>query len=505
VTDARSVHGRPFAGVIDIGSNSVRLVLYEAPRRSPIPVFNEKVLCGLGDRDPKSGELREEAMAEALFTLRRFSRLTETIRPDKMYVVATAAARDAPNGPAFLKEVAKIGFDVRLLDGAEEARLAALGILSGAPEILKEASGGLAGDIGGGSLELCHMTPAGEDGLGDRVSLPLGCLRLASKHGQDRDAARDEIRRTLDGVDWLASCPATRFYIVGGAWRALGRLAIAQKGYAVDMLDHFRLSRSATLSLVRFVAQQSTESLLSMPHVQRRRAPTLPFAAILLEEVLARSGINQVEISANGVREGLMFADLDEAARAEDPLLALAGHISTRTSSGIRPDARVLLDFLRPLFEPFAEGEERMFEAAATLCNVATRQHPDERSILAAQTVMATPFRGLSHPERVFLAASLYARHGGAMQALETLVPMQLLTETEVSRSRALGLALRFAHALDPDGSVALAQCRLVRDEDELKLQCDEPLDSAFWGRTPAKRFEQLAAFLNLRPVPPSA
>ena len=143
----------PTVAVIDIGSNSVRLVVYEALTRSPTPIFNEKALCGLGRNVLTSGRLADEAVARALASIRRFRVLCTQLNVGELHVLATAAVRDARNGPDFVAECEAIcGVPLRLLSGREEATFAALGVVSGTYQ-----PDGIVGDLGGGSLELVDI------------------------------------------------------------------------------------------------------------------------------------------------------------------------------------------------------------------------------------------------------------------------------------------------------------------------------------------------------------
>ncbi|MBU1539361.1 MAG: Ppx/GppA family phosphatase, partial [Alphaproteobacteria bacterium] len=138
---------------IDIGSNSVRLVLYRLEGRAIWTVFNEKVLAGLGRDMPVTGRLSVEGAAQAITALKRFSAVIEGVQPALAFIAATAAVREAEDGPDFCDKVAaETGLRIRVLSGEEEARYAALGVLAGIPQ-----ADGVAGDLGGSSLELVRL------------------------------------------------------------------------------------------------------------------------------------------------------------------------------------------------------------------------------------------------------------------------------------------------------------------------------------------------------------
>lgn len=491
---------RPGWAVIDIGSNSVRLVMYEGPARSPITVFNEKTLCGLGQTDPETGHLRVEAVDDALQTLRRFRRILDASPPQVLSVFATAAARDAPNGQDFLAAVEEVGFSPLLLSGEEEARLAAYGIICGAPEILRKPGGVLAGDIGGGSLELSHITGASEDWVGDRISLPLGALRLSVAYETDRAAARKHIEKCVAEVDWLANFKGKELHIVGGAWRGLARIAMQQDDYPIDILDRYTIGRSQILKLCDVISRQSTDSLTLMPVVQRRRAPTLPYAAMVLEAVVRVADIDCVEVASSGVREGMLFAGLAREEQEADPLIEGCAYMAAPFGSELRPDAEVLTELVAPLFSEDKPDLLRWRHAAAILCNFSKALQPDERAIHSVKAIMALPLRGIDHKGRIYLSAALAIRHGARVEDLEAWLPMTLLNRRQREEVVVLGLALRFLATLSPGGGEVLETAAFVMTRGTLGFRLPEGYDD-IWGATPAKRLDRLAAAMGLEPA----
>ena len=227
---------RPVA-VVDIGSNSVRLVVYDGVRRSPTPIFNEKVLCGLGKGVAITGQLNEAAITRALSALRRFRALVKQIGVHQVFAVATAAAREAENGEDFIEQAEKaLGAGIRVLSGKEEARFAALGVLSGTPE-----ADGVAGDLGGGSLELINIK---NGKLNDGVTLPIGPLRLIDLSGGSMERAQLIVDEYLHKTDLVDKLNGRTFYAVGGAWRNLARIHMAQTDYPLHVLHHYQMTRA---------------------------------------------------------------------------------------------------------------------------------------------------------------------------------------------------------------------------------------------------------------------
>jgi len=259
-------------GVVDIGSNSIRLVVFEGATRAPAALFNEKVMCGLGRGLEDTGRLDAGAIERAIANLRRFAALAAAMRVERLEALATAAVRDAGNGPEFIKEVARAcKLQARVLTGEEEARYSALGVLSAAPE-----AEGAMGDLGGGSLELVEI---GQGRYGRHVTLPIGPLRVVPGADGSRKKMKEAIEKRLDEVKWLAQVEGRNFYPVGGAWRALARVHMEQTGHPLHVIHNYELKWGEAEEFLQLVSRLSPNSLSKMYGVSRRRHETLPYAA----------------------------------------------------------------------------------------------------------------------------------------------------------------------------------------------------------------------------------
>src|SRR5580692_2954474 len=324
---ASEVSARPSdAAVIDVGSNSVRLVLYRVEGRAVWTVFNEKILAGLGRDLAVTGRLSTEGVEAALAALRRFAALVAAAKPDRVFAVATAAARDAEDGPAFCRRVrAETGLDLRTLTGAEEARYAALGVLAGAPE-----SAGLAGDLGGASLELVRLQN-GQPGEG--VTLPLGPFAFKDNGRFDPDRVRTQVERRLK--PHLDALKTPVFHAVGGAWRNLALLAMRMSSYPLEIIQQYEMTRREALEAARVISRQSARSLAAIEGISRRRLETLPHAAAVLEALIDNLGVDRVVLSAYGDRKSVLFEAMPAACRAEDPLIEGCAALSAR--EGVNP------------------------------------------------------------------------------------------------------------------------------------------------------------------------
>lgn len=440
-------------GVIDIGSNSIRLVVFDRLSRVPVPLFNERVICALGKGLGQSGRLNPDGVEMALVNLYRFTRLAEAMGVATLDLLATAAVRDADNGREFVAAVEqRCGYPVQILGGDQEARLSALGVLAGMPE-----AGGIMGDLGGGSLELVELR---EGGLGRSVTLPLGPLRLIDATGDDRDKARAEVARHLAQVGWVKELKGQTFYAVGGAWRALARVHMEHAGYPLHVIHGYTLPRGEAEALAALIGQQGRRAVARIGGVSRRRAEALPYAALLLGGIVEAGQPKEVIFSSFGLREGFLYDRLPAIERSKDPLLLAAVDFAQR--DGRFPDlGDDLVRWVTPLFPEEKPALQRLIEVACHLADVAWREHPDYRAQQALNRLLYHPFVGLGHAERGFLAYTVFVRYGGPPEDRNAALARSLLSDKNEGRARVLGLALRLAFSLSGGTGAMLARARL--------------------------------------------
>ncbi|MGA8171810.1 MAG: exopolyphosphatase [Methylocystis sp.] len=435
--------GKPVA-IVDIGSNSVRLVAYQGLSRALTPIFNEKAMCALGKGVVTSGRLAEDGVEKALKALRRYRALCETMEIDDVVVIATAAARDAANGPAFLSAArSAIGRDIDLLSGQREAELSALGVLSAI-----HAPDGVVGDLGGGSLELIDVAGGVR---GEGVTLPLGGLALmdASKRST-REAARIA-RKAIADARPLAELRGRAFYAVGGAWRALARLHMRQCNYPLDVMHNYRIQTSEAAEFAELALRIDSDAMTDIGSVSAARRPLLAYGAIVLDEIIRRAKPREIIVSAAGVREGLLYERLSAAERAADPLLCAARELDALLARAPAygeelvewSDAFMASSELDEFLE-----EKRLRHAACFLSDVAWRAHPDYRAQQATNIVTHGAFVGVDHPGRAFLALAVVFRHQGPEGENDFSALRGLLTTRLLIRARVLGAAMRVAYLL---------------------------------------------------------
>jgi len=473
-------------GVIDIGSNSVRLVVFDEPLRLPIPRFNEKVLCGLGRGMAETGLLNEEGVLQARQAIRRFVILARLKNVRSLQVVATAAVRDAQNGAQFVTEIERENsIQVRILSGAEEAMYSAYGVLSGIPD-----AEGIMGDLGGGSLELVTLE---KRKAGESITLPLGPLRLGSLGSYAR--MKEFVDGAFADVPWLTRWQGKKLYAVGGGWRAIARVHMAQSKSPLHIIHQYTLGRDQALEFTRLLGKQGRESLLRMEGVPRRRQDALPLAALVMRRLLKRLMPSEVVFSAHGLREGIAFAMLDEATRAQDPLLAFCRHMARRESR-YAEHGEELDRFISTLFEKETAAERRLRLATAMLADIAWRVHPDYRGEQALGLVLHAPFGAITQDERALLALALFARYSGTVADPVAVPATQMLHPTLVDYALVIGLGLRLGQTISAGVPGILTDCRLRFLNGNLVLDIGARWE-ALNGEAVQRRLEVLAKALN--------
>ncbi|MBW6420498.1 exopolyphosphatase [Rhizobium sp. XQZ8] len=414
--------------VIDIGSNSVRVVIYEGLSRAPTMLFNEKVLCGLGKGLGSSGRMDEEAVVRALDSLKRFRALSTQARATDVYVLATAAAREASNGPDFINKAEEIlGQQIQLLSGEEEARYSALGVISGFHD-----ADGIAGDLGGGSLELIDIKGT-EFGKG--ITLPLGGLRLSESSGNSLSKARTQARKYVNTARFLEQGNGRTFYSVGGTWRNIAKLHMEMTKYPLHMMQGYELPLEEIQRFLTEVIAAKDSKDPAWQAVSKNRRSLLPFGAIAMQEVLTAMKPAKISFSAQGVREGYLYSLLPDEEKASDPLLVAADQLAILRARS--PEhARELADWTGRMVPAFGitetEEEGRYRQAACLLADISWRAHPDYRGLQALNIIANSSFVGITHAGRAYLALANYYRFeglhdDGATGPLATIATPRLL------------------------------------------------------------------------------
>lgn len=475
--------------VIDIGSNSVRLVFFSVFGNASTPVYNEKVFAGLGKDLYKTGKLSPEGMKTTLLTLKRFKLLVETQNPEKILIAATAALRDASDADLFITCVEQeIGFSIAPLSGSQEAHYSALGVVAG-----DQRAHGVAADLGGASLELTQIAH-GKPLTGK--TYPLGPFSVYDDIF-DPNTCRVFIENHLN-VDFPDS---PNLYLIGGAWRNLALIHQIRNQYPLRIAHNYQLTPSQTRALALWTYKDGMKVVSKWPGVNRRRAETLPYSGVLLDVMLEKIDPEKVLIAPGGLREGLLLASTDTRMRKVPPLLDACRHLALGSEQGVnfgQPLYRFLKDFSKSFpgaFDP--ENENRLRAAGCVLVGIGKGLHPERRAELVFETVLYAPVPGLTHRERVYLALMVFASYTFKRSPPNRTAIDLLLSDEEQTRARAFGAAMRLGVALTGRAGDLLSKLSLRINDNCLILSVKPEYENLISSRGRA-RLERLSELTGM-------
>ena len=489
--DSPSARALSRVGVVDVGSNSVRLVVFDGAARSPAYFYNEKILCALGSGMSETGRLNPEGRKRAVEALHRFQMLADGMDTGPLVTVATAAVRDAEDGPAFCAEVEReTGLKLWVIDGREEARLSAQGVLLGWP-----GSYGLVCDIGGSSMELAAI-----DGgtVGARLSSPLGPFKLAALKG-GKKGRKAHIRDTLAAMQRELGEQRNRLFLVGGSWRAIAKIDMARRGYPLHVLHEYRMRPADLRATIKHIEKTDLETLRTASGVSSSRIALVPLAAEVLREALKTFKPRDIAVSSYGIREGLLYEQMPQLLRDRDPLIE-ACRFAEHKDARLPGFGKVIYHFLLPLFKSASPERRRIIRAACLLHDVSWRAHPDYRAEVCFDNATRANLGGLKHSERVFLGLALLHRYSNKRGNARFSDLDSLISEKDKKDAEIVGKAMRFGAMLWLKKNARLGEMRWFPKKKLLELRLSEDAAPLF-GEVARARFDALAAALDAQGV----
>lgn len=473
-------------GVIDVGSNSVRMVVFDGVTRSPAYFFNEKILCGLGKGIHETGLLNPEGRKRALAALHRFVALSRMMRVTSLNAVATAAVRDADDGTDFCAQVKReTGLGLHVASGAQEAKLSSKGVLLGWPH-----ADGIMCDIGGASMEFAQLI----DGrIGTRETSPLGPLQLANLGGAQ--LVNDEIAKGLEVLHDAIPQTGQKIYLVGGSWRAIAKLDMIRRAYPLSVLHEYRMPPEQVLETCNWIATQTVEELSQKTDTSTARLELVPLAARVLAKLVKKFAPRTFSVSSYGLREGMFYEMMPAELRKRDPLLETARAMEM---SGARFPGfgDVIYTWLKPVFADRTDAELRLIRAACLLHDIGWRAHPDYRAEVCFETVTRANLSGLDHEGRVFLGLAILHRYKGSAPLNFDPAILDLLSDSQQREAELLGRALRLGSMLTGSAPGALEETSLELGKDVLTLHLGR-LAGELHGEVVDRRLQSLAAMID--------
>ncbi|WP_296427485.1 Ppx/GppA family phosphatase [Yoonia sp.] len=438
--DGDAVKGLSRVGVVDVGSNSVRMVVFDGAARSPAYFYNEKIMCALGAGLSETGHLSPEGRTRALSAIRRFAALAEGMGILPLTAVATAAVREASDGQDFRDEVLReTGIKLWVIDGQEEARLSAQGVLLGWP-----GSYGLVCDIGGSSMELADLA----DGrVGRRVTSPLGPLKLREIKG-GKKAVKTYVSEIMAGLHAdMEQETGMRLFLVGGSWRAIARIDMERRGYPLTVLHEYRMSSRQISKTADYIAKSDLGELRLRANISDSRMSLVPLAVVVLKELMRTFKPKDVAVSSYGIREGMLYEQMPRELRERDPLIE-ACRFAEAKDARMPGFGRILYNFVKPLFPRANWQRKRIIKAACLLHDVSWRAHPDYRAEVTFDNATRANLGGLKHYERVLLGLALMNRYTNKPDSSRYEALFAMLTTDQIKEAEILGKAMRLGAML---------------------------------------------------------
>ena len=475
-------------GVVDVGSNSVRMVVFDGAARSPAYFYNEKIMCALGAGLSETGRLNPQGRIRALSALRRFRHLGESMGVSTLTVVATAAVRDAKDGPDFCADVAReTGLNLRTIDGREEARLSAQGVLLGWP-----GSYGLVCDIGGSSMELAEISGGR---VGRRETSDLGPLKLQALKG-GKKGRRAHIKATVERLHGEMGTQRDRLFLVGGSWRAIARIDMYRRGYPLHVLHEYRMSPRAVSRTVKYIADHpDLDCLRANCGFSATRMALVPMAAEVLSRLTKTFRPKDIAVSSYGIREGILYEQMPKRLRDRDPLIEACRFAEAKDAR--RPGfGKQLFQFIEPLFRSARSGRKRLIKAACLLHDVSWRAHPDYRAEVCFDNATRANLGGLKHSERIFLGLALLHRYSNKRAGTQFEALYDLIDKDAQLDALILGKAMRFGAMLWIEKDKDAAKLRFFPQKRQLELRLSENAMPLF-GEVAQARLNSLAASLE--------
>jgi len=474
-------------GVVDVGSNSVRLVVFDGAARSPAYFYNEKIMCALGAGMAETGHLSPEGRLRALSAMHRFKKLADGMGLTELTCVATAAVRDATDGPAFCDEVQKLtGLKIWVIDGKEEARLSAQGVLLGWP-----GAYGLICDIGGSSLELAEISGGR---VGKRETSALGPLKLRDIKGGAK-ARNAHIKEVMQDLAEKMGNQRDRLFLVGGSWRAIARIDMMRQGYPLQVLHEYRMTRKSVKATLDFIKAHDTEELRALAGVSSSRIALVPYAAEVLSRLVKTFKPKDISISSYGIREGMLYEQMPQRLRDRDPLIE-ACRFAEDKDARMPGFGKILNDFIAPLYKNAPPARKRLVKAACLLHDVSWRAHPDYRAEVCFDNATRANLGGLKHSERVFLGLALLHRYTNKRDDTRFADLYAMVDEQTQLDAEILGKAMRFGAMLWMNPQEDRGALRWFPKKKQLELWLTPDMMPLF-GEVAEQRLESLASSLG--------
>jgi len=468
----------PVVAVFDIGSNSGRVVVYRGEQDGHLRILasTRASLRLVRDLDGE-GTLSPAAEERLLAALRDFVAVARGAGAIRLVAVATAAMRDARNGPGLIARIHhELGLEVRVLSGEEEARFGFLGAVRSLP-----VSQGALFDVGGGSMQVSRFRARR---LTSALSLPLGSLRLSDAFLASDPPTPGEVRRLKEHVRKLLKDAGIRplgkgdaLVGTGGTLRNIAKVDRRSRGYPVPRLHGYVMSRARVGEVVEAVASRRLRKRGAIAGLNEDRGDSIVGGSLAIQTLMETLDAREVWVSGQGVRDGLALhlATGSHDLPPPESVRAASVRALTRRFDGWdegRAGRRVAFaNALLKALDPRASAEMReVVTDAATVLDIGRSVGFFDRHEHAANVVLATDLDGFSHPEIALLSVVILAAGGEAFKA-KSYAP--LLGRDDREPVRRAGVVLALADDLEErclPGSATSLSCEITRSTAKVRV-----------------------------------
>ena len=475
-------------GIVDIGSNTVRLVVFDGPSRSPRYFYNEKVNCGLGVGLRQTKFLNNKGKQKAYKAIQRFCAVLKTMSIVEIYFVATSAIRDAKNGSEFIESLEKkFNIKIHVISGKEEGLLAASGVLLGWPKAT-----GIVCDIGGSSLELAYL----ENGkIKTAQSFELGPLALQDYHVLGKSKL-EVIKLKLSKINKSFPNKINSLFLVGGCWRGLAKIHMNLTNYPLKVLQGYKVLVKNFDPTLEFISNTKNSELLQITSSSEERVKLLPDACIVLKAIYEKFCPRELFFSGYGIREGIIFCQFNKEIKKLDPLLQACFYLE-KNRSRYPGFGKILFEWLLPIFPKIDNKQKKIFLAACYLHDTFWQAHPDYRSEVCFETVTGANLGGIDHSGRIFLALSLMSRYKKTDLNKIDKKYLLLLNKKKIKQAIILGACMRLGAMLSVNILENLRKTKIYTKEKTLYLEMMEK--DNLLGDSVEKRLNHLGNLMNFK------
>lgn len=473
-------------GIIDIGSNTVRLVVFRSTVGGAFRLIDQaRWSARLGHRLTSDGRLDDEAVQSLIEMLSHFVSICRKYEASAIRCVATAAMRAARNRDEVLTKLhAATGIAIEILTGEQEARYGGIAVMRSLP-----VTDGYVVDIGGGSTEISLIR---DRRIVQAVSYPVGCVNVLENHGADMatgpvaaiERVHREVRRLLSASPWTSAYPGLPLIGLGGTVRAFAKVIQRSSDYPLPRLHGFEQSPESLEALLERLASMTTGERRKMPGLSKDRSDVIVPGLAILSGVMRHLRANKLVVSGNGIREGLLFETgmPDIPNDGSNPVLEHSIRNLNALYPSAPPDHLEQVSRLALALFDGLDGANRCSRdarawlgAAAKLYKIGATIDWNEYGNHTFYMLLHTHWNGFSHREIVLTAAIASYKNANANR--RKLAPYRtILREGDIEAAAKTGAVLQLAAALDRSESQAIRDLHLTLTGNELLLHADADL-----------------------------